>query len=367
MNNTNNNEPSEKLVYNIIYKKFAHATQATNLKTGKVIQLSPDVKLVYADMLELYNYAKNPSPKTGGVKDYFESWGRIFARNLGIGKRWDTARTLKIIRCLKDLGLVVESDKKYKDGIKIVKDLKEIIEVWKFENPSLETFISAEAKAERNEAKQQRLSKARTKITKPTQEQPKIEHPQTPTIVEQAPLIQQPQTEPMLCNGNESYFTEQPPLSVYESDYVVDDEDLEVVVDSQVSIEDCPKFFMCEREWQSVIESYTGTDIEQATQQESEKVVAPSQPDEVIERVEPPITPPPEKATLNIKELLLECGLLPFTRAGALKDTLQGFDVDEVMAVNKTLIDQSYYCKECGNYTHNMQFCNYAGCGSIPF
>ncbi|EOV3352739.1 hypothetical protein ACONG6_003545 [Vibrio cholerae] len=110
---------------------------------------------------------------------------------------------------------------------------------------------------------------------------------------EQAPSIQQPQAEPMLCNGDESYFTEQPPLSVYENDYVVEDEDLEVVVDSQVSIEDCPKFVMCESEWQSVIESYTVTDIEQATQQASE-AVAPSQTDEVIERVEPPITPPPE-------------------------------------------------------------------------
>ncbi|EOW9352790.1 hypothetical protein ACOB3G_002344 [Vibrio cholerae] len=196
-------------------------------------------------------------------------------------------------------------------------------------------------------------------------EQPTIEHPQTPTV-EQSPPMQQPQAEPMLCNGDESYFTEQPPLSVYENDYVVEDEDLEVVIESQVSIEDCPKFVMCEREWQSVIESYTGTDTEQATQQASEPV-APSQTDEVIERVEPPITPPPEKAIPNLEELLLECGLLPFTRAGALKDTLKAFPVDKVIAVNKKLTEESYYCKECGNYTHNAEFCNFAGCSSIPF
>ncbi|EPM7840903.1 hypothetical protein ACTQ65_003423 [Vibrio cholerae] len=106
--------------------------------------------------------------------------------------------------------------------------------------------------------------------------------------------------------------------------------------------------------------------IEQATQQASEPV-APSQTDEVIERVEPPITPPPEKAIPNLEELLLECGLLPFTRAGALKDTLKAFPVDKVIAVNKKLIEQSHYCKECGNYTHNAEFCNFAGCSSIPF
>ncbi|ENS5062704.1 hypothetical protein ACE1HO_003485 [Vibrio cholerae] len=204
-----------------------------------------------------------------------------------------------------------------------------------------------------------------TTPTEQTPEQPTIEHPQPPTV-EQAPPMQQPQAEPMLCNGDESYFTEQPPLSVYENDYVEDGEDLDVVIDSQVSIEDCPKFVMCEREWQSLIESYTGTDTEQATQQASEPV-APSQTDEVIERVEPPITPPPEKAIPNLEELLLECGLRPFTTGGALNNALQGFNVDEVRAVNKKLIEQSHYCKECGNYTHNAQFCNYPACSSIPF
>ncbi|EPO2880110.1 hypothetical protein ACT7SV_001175 [Vibrio cholerae] len=71
--------------------------------------------------------------------------------------------------------------------------------------------------------------------------------------------------------------------------------------------------------------------------------------------------------TPNLEELLLECGLLPFTKAGALKDTLRGFDVDKVRSINKKLIEQSHYCKECGNYTHKRDYCNFEGCSSIPF
>ncbi|OEC29962.1 hypothetical protein [Vibrio cholerae] len=74
-----------------------------------------------------------------------------------------------------------------------------------------------------------------------------------------------------------------------------------------------------------------------------------------------------EEDTPNLEELLLECGLRPFTTGGVLNNGLQGFDVDKVRSVNKTLIDQSHYCKECGNYTHKRDYCNFEGCSSIPF
>ncbi|ELI0612283.1 hypothetical protein Q8V59_004209 [Vibrio vulnificus] len=84
---------------------------------------------------------------------------------------------------------------------------------------------------------------------------------------------------------------------------------------------------------------------------------------------QPKITPIIEDVAPSptLEELLLECGLLPFTRAGALKDTLRPFPVDEVRATNKKLIEQSHYCRECGNYTHKRDYCNFEGCSSIPF
>ncbi|EOX4252488.1 hypothetical protein ACPF31_003482 [Vibrio cholerae] len=363
MNHTNNNDYNKNIGFLQIDARYTLATAFKNKETGETIPFDcVDYKLI-TFMIQRETYFKNVKRSR-----YYESLDKICVAVTGTSYRGSGSNKARIKKLI-DLGLlVVERSESGKikanaSGKKHIADLDEVLKGWDIINEPYTTFNSDEAKAERSEAKQQRLNKANK--AKPTQEQPKIEHPQTPTV-EQAPPMQQPQAEPMLCNGDESYFTEQPPLSVYENDYVEDGEDLEVVIESQVSIEDCPKFVMCDREWQSVIESYTGTDIEQATQQASE-AVAPSQTDEVIERVEPPITPPPEKAIPTLEELLLECGLLPFTRAGALKDTLKAFPVDKVIAVNKKLTEESYYCKECGNYTHSAEFCNFAGCSSIPF
>ncbi|EPC4930417.1 hypothetical protein RJP03_003523 [Vibrio cholerae] len=173
--------------------RYTLATAFKNKETGETIPFDcVDYKLI-TFMIQRENYFKNFKRSR-----YYESWDTICVAVTGTSYRGSGSNRARIKKLMR-LGLL-EDDTPKSGKItpniatkKHVADLDEVLKGWDIINEPYTAFNSDEAKAERSEAKQQRLSKARAKITKPTPEQPKIEHPQTPTV-EQAPPIQQPQS-----------------------------------------------------------------------------------------------------------------------------------------------------------------------------
>ncbi|EKF9488582.1 hypothetical protein O1C12_003436 [Vibrio cholerae] len=179
-----------------INAKLLENTQAVNKQTGEIVTLSPETKLVYSYMLNQFNmHMAYPKEIRNGERVYFESWDTIFNICCDVAKQ----KQKKIEKELRKLGLVSVSGKK--EGRKTVYSVESILDDWEFSNPKLESFKSEVNTVKRKESKKARLEdwkkdkidKGEWTDYKPTPEQPKIEHPQTPTL-EQAPPMQQPQS-----------------------------------------------------------------------------------------------------------------------------------------------------------------------------
>ncbi|ENM5839748.1 hypothetical protein NTE16_004003 [Vibrio mimicus] len=191
MNHTNNNDYNKNIGFLQIDARYTLATAFKNKETGKIIPFDcVDYKLI-TFMIQRETYFKNVQRSR-----YYESLDKICVAVTGSSYRGSGSNKARIKKLI-DLGLlVVERSESGKikanaSGKKHVADLDEVLKGWDIINEPYTAFNSDEAKAERSEAKQQRLSKANK--AKPTPEQPTIEHPQTPTV-EQAPPIQQPQS-----------------------------------------------------------------------------------------------------------------------------------------------------------------------------
>lgn len=151
------------------------SNQATNIETGEVIQITPEMKCVYFYMREKYCLSLKYKNK------YTESWERIAATVAPMADQ----KLKKLSKSLRDIGLVVTLSKK--DSVKQVVDVCDV-EGWVFSNSELDSQLSPQAKAKRTSDKQRRMetwkqnrqaagtwkdfSKEENKPTEPTKVEP---------------------------------------------------------------------------------------------------------------------------------------------------------------------------------------------------
>lgn len=127
-------------------KTFLESNQAVNTETGDIINITPEVKIVYIYMREQYCMHSKFN------NDYNETWDRIMATVCPVGEQ----KRKQIAKTLTSLGLVEVVNKK--SGKKVVKDTFEL-EGFVFTNNELEEFLTPQASAKRKSNKDKRLSK----------------------------------------------------------------------------------------------------------------------------------------------------------------------------------------------------------------
>lgn len=188
-------------------KTLFTATQATNTKTGEVIKLTSDHKMIYFWCLDQYKFFNSQGKK------YYETWEDILSV---VGLSYER-KAKRIIKDLSMIGLIVSEGSK-KTNHKLVKAVGSIKD-WTFNNPSREKLSSVEHKTARTEAKNKRFEEYKSKKAQDVKdvESPIVDTPtytptpSTPTF-ESGSFYSSDSDEDFwlsLCSGEES---ENPPF-----------------------------------------------------------------------------------------------------------------------------------------------------------